>query len=122
MNINNLTFLFGKMDTLFKTFLILIIIDYITGICKSIYQKKLSSKISSKGIVKKIGYLIIIVVAQLIDNLYINSISVRDTLLYMFITSEIISILENTNDLGIKLPTNIKDKLIKGGENNEQDK
>ena len=43
MNIIDYTYLFGRMDTLFKTFLILIIIDYISGICKAIYINYYSS-------------------------------------------------------------------------------
>lgn len=122
MNINELTYLFGKMDTLFKTFLILIIVDYISGICKAIYNKKLNSDIGAKGIIKKIGYLLIIVVAELIGNIYNNSLDIRNILLYMFITNEVISILENMANVGIVIPDFIKDKLIKGGDNNEQNK
>lgn len=121
MNINELTYLFGKIDTLFKTFLILIVIDYISGICKAIYNKKLSSDIGAKGIIKKIGYLLTIIVAELIGNLY-NSLDIRNILLYMFIANEVISILENISQIGIVIPDFIKNKLIKGGDNNEQNK
>ncbi len=116
MNNINLTFLFGKMDILFKIFLIFIIIDYATGVCKSIYQKKLNSQIGAKGIVKKIGYLLLIVVAQLIDTLYGTELNIRNMLLYMFITNEVISILENTTSIGISIPINIKEKIINGGD------
>ena len=122
MNINELTFLFGKMDNLFKTFLVLIIVDYISGVCKAIYERKLNSEIGAKGIIKKIGYLLVIVVAELIGNLYNNSINIRNLLLYMFISNEVISILENTSKMGIKIPDNIKNKLSKENENNEQNK
>ena len=121
MNTNELTYLFGKIDTLFKTFLILIVIDYISGICKAIYNKKLSSDIGAKGIIKKIGYLLTIIVAELIGNLY-NSLDIRNILLYMFIANEVISILENISQIGIVIPDFIKNKLIKGGDNNEQNK
>ena len=116
---NNLTFLFGKMDILFKVFLVFILIDYATGVCKAIYQKKLNSNIGAKGIVKKIGYLLIIVVAQLIDTLYGNNLNIRNILLYMFITNELISILENTSTIGISIPIDIKEKLISGGDKNK---
>lgn len=116
---NNITFLFGKMDILFKIFLIFIILDYITGLCKAIYQRKLNSDIGIKGIIKKIGYLSIVIVAQLIDTLYGNSLNIRNLLLYMFISNEIVSILENTSSLGIIIPQSIKNKLLNGGEEDE---
>ena len=122
MNINDLTYLFGKMDTLFKTFLIFIIIDYISGICKAIYNKKLNSEIGAKGIIKKIGYLLIIIVSELVGHLYTNSLNIRNILLYMFISNEIISILENTSEIGIIIPDYIKKILSKGGDNDEQNK
>ena len=122
MNINNFTYLFGQMDTLFKTFLIFIIVDYISGLCKAIYNKKLNSEIGLKGIIKKVGYLLIIIVAQLIGNLYNNSLDIRNILLYMFISNEVISILENMSEVGIVIPDIIKNKLLKGGDNNEQNK
>ena len=116
MNIIDYTYLFGRMDTLFKTFLILIIIDYISGICKAIYNKKLNSEIGAKGIIKKIGYLLIIIVAELVGNLYSNNLDIRNILLYMFIANEVISILENLSKVGIVIPKHIKDRLSKGGD------
>ena len=74
-------------------------------------------KLNNQG--KKIGYLSIIVVAELIDSLYGNGLNIRNILLYMFISSEIISILENVNEMGIKIPLNIKNKLTKGGDDNK---
>jgi len=117
----NINFLFGKMDIIFKTFLIIIIIDYITGILKAIYLHKLNSEIGIKGIIKKIGYLLIIIVAELIDTLHGSSFNIRDIILYMFISNEIISILENINTIGIKIPKQIKNMLLNGGENNKSD-
>ena len=114
-----ITFLFGKMDIIFKTFLIFIIIDYITGVLKAIYNHKLNSEIGIKGIIKKIGYLLIIIVAELIDTLHGSNFNIRDILLYMFISNELISILENIDAIGIKIPTKIKNILLKGGDNNK---
>ena len=111
--------LFGGMDLLFSTFLILIIIDYLTGILNAIYNHKLNSDIGSKGIIRKIGYLLIIVVSQVIDNLYNSNINIRDILLYMFISNELISILENINSIGIKIPNRIRNLLLNNQDNNK---
>ena len=58
-------FLIGGFDNMFISLLIFMIIDYITGIIKAIYQHKLNSKIGIKGILKKIGYIFIVVIAKL---------------------------------------------------------
>lgn len=105
--------LFGNCDTLLKTFLLFIIIDYITGILKAIYNKKLNSSIGAKGIVKKIGYILLVMVSYALDNLNNDGLVIRDIVLYMFIINEGISILENLSKVGIVVPKAIKDILHK---------
>lgn len=112
------TFLIGGLDSLFITLLILIIIDYITGICKGIYKKKLSSKISIKGIIKKFGYICIIILASLIDSLIDDdNMALRSLMIYFFIANEGISILENWSSIGLPLPKKIFDFFEKIKEN-----
>lgn len=104
------TYLIGGLDSLFITLLILIAIDYITGLCKAIYKKELSSKISLKGIIKKFGYICIIVLATVVD-LLINdeNMALRSLMIYFFIANEGISILENWSLIGLPLPKKIFD-------------
>jgi len=108
-------------DTLFKALLIFIVLDYLTGVMRAFYTGKLSSKVGAKGIIKKIGYIILVIVVEILlkDNGYL-----RNIVIYMFIANEGISILENWSAMGIKLPTIIKDKFdnMKGGDENEQNK
>jgi len=111
--------LFGGIDTLFSAFLVLIVIDYLTGVLNAIYNHKLNSDIGSKGIIRKIGYLSVIVVSQVIDNLYNSNLNIRDILLYMFISNELLSILENIDSIGIKIPIKIKNILLNNQENNK---
>lgn len=112
------TFLIGGLDSLFITLLILIAIDYITGICKGIYKKELSSKISIKGIIKKFGYICIIILASLIDSLINDeNMALRSLMIYFFIANEGISILENWSSIGLPLPKKIFDFFEKMKEN-----
>lgn len=111
-------------DTLFKALLILIVLDYLSGIMRAIYTKKLSSKIGAKGIIKKIGYIVLIVVVEILDILLKDNGYLRNIIIYMFIANEGISILENWSAMGIKVPDIIKDKFsnLKGGDDDEQNK
>ena len=111
-------------DTLFKALLIFIVLDYLSGIMRAIYTKKLSSKIGAKGIIKKIGYIVLIVVVEILDILLKDNGYLRNIIIYMFIANEGISILENWSDMGIKVPDIIKDKFsnLKGGDDDEQNK
>lgn len=76
-------YLVGGIDSLFISFVILMVIDYMTGICKGIYQKKLSSKIGIKGIIKKIGYIFMVMLATLFDKVIgDSSFAIRTMILY----------------------------------------
>ena len=67
-----LTMFFGAFWYVFATYLVLNIADWITGWYKARKLKKESSAIGLKGIVKKLGYWIIIAVAFLISNVFIS--------------------------------------------------
>ena len=111
MNNFSIDFIIGGCDILFKTLLVFIIIDYITGILRAIYTKKLSSKIGAKGIIKKVGYIFIVILAALLDKLLNSTGNIRNIVIYMFIANEGISILENWTNMGIKIPKILKDKF-----------
>lgn len=101
-------FLVGGFDNLFITLLIFIALDYITGVIKAIYRKKLNSKLGLKGILKKIGYIFIVIIATLFDHLIgDNTMAVRTLVIYFFISNEAISILENWAHMGLPLPNKI---------------
>lgn len=115
----------GGMDTAMKTLLILMVLDYVTGICKSIVNKKINSIIGAKGIIKKVGYLIIIALSFLLDGIVGDTGAIRNLVVYFFVANEGISIVENWGAMGLPLPTKIMDVLEQlknekeGSENNE---
>mgnify|MGYP004658046095 FL=1 len=111
MNNFSIDFIIGGCDILFKTLLVFIIIDYITGLLRAIYTKKLSSKIGAKGIIKKVGYIFIVILAALLDKLLNSTGNIRNIVIYIFIANEGISILENWTSMGIKIPKILKDKF-----------
>lgn len=106
-------YLFGDFDFLLKSILTLMVIDYITGICKSFIQKKINSAIGGKGIIKKVGYLLIITVSVILDQLLSMGGSLRTLIITSFIFNEIISIIENTSSMGIKIPKILYESLEK---------
>lgn len=106
--INLVSYLLGGIDNLIIMLLIIMAIDYITGICKAIINKNLNSIIGIKGIIKKVGYLLIVALAVLIDKLLGNSSAIRILIIYFFIANEGISILENWSQMGLPLPQKLK--------------
>lgn len=98
-------YLFGGFDSLLKCLLIVLVLDYITGVLKAIYNKNLSSKESIKGIIKKVGYLLIVILATVGSRLIgDDAMTIRTLVIYFFIANEAISILENWANIGLPLP------------------
>lgn len=89
------------------------LLDYITGVSKSFINNKVNSTVGAKGIVKKVGYLCIIAIGVLLDKLLNMDGTLRTLVLITFIFNEILSILENSSEMGIKIPNILYKSLEK---------
>lgn len=126
--ITMVTAIFGQYWFLFAGFLVLNIVDYISGVIKAkYYLKNESSATGAKGIFKKVGYWIVIAMAFYISVMFVKigdviSINLSFMVLFGWFTlatytvNEIRSVLENCVEMGIKIPS----FLIKGLEITEQ--
>lgn len=106
-----LAYFLGGFDLALKSLLIVMVIDYITGVSSAIYNKKLSSKVGIKGIIKKFSYLLVIGLSVVIDNLTGQNGIIRSLVIYCFVANDGLSILENMAELDIKLPQKLIDSL-----------
>ncbi len=104
--------LFGAWDNLMWALIILMILDYITGIIKGIYLKRLSSDIGFKGLLKKIVILVIVALSHVIGELTGDNIAVREIVIMFYIANEGISILENAAVLLPNMPEGLKNILL----------
>ena len=109
--LTSIIYLLGGMDIALKSLIIIMMIDYITGIASAIYNKKLSSKIGFKGIIKKFSYLCIIALSVVIDNLIGQNGVIRTLVIYFFVANDGLSIIENMAEMDIKLPKKLVDSL-----------
>lgn len=101
----------GGWDMALKTLLIIIALDYLTGVCDAIANKKINSKIGAKGIIKKVGYLIIVAVSVQLDQIVGDTGAIRNLVIYFFVANEGISILENWGSMGLPLPEKVIEVL-----------
>lgn len=95
--------------------LIVMVVDYLSGMTKAWMTAELSSKIGLKGIVKKLCYMLVVVTAACVDWLVLEGLSTVGISIgktYYFgvmvtvwlIVNELISILENLAAIGVPLP------------------
>ena len=104
-------YLLGGFDIALQSLLIVIVIDYLTGIASAIYNKELSSKTGCKGIIKKFCYLLVVALSVVIDNLLGQSGLIRSLVIYFFVANDGLSIIENMAEMGVKLPQKLIDAL-----------
>lgn len=105
-------YVIGGIDVALKCLLILIGVDYFTGVSKAYYNNKLSSYRGLKGVLKKLNILAMVVVANVIDELLGQTGAIRTLTIYYICCNEGISVLENLSAMNIIVPDWLKKKLI----------
>ena len=106
-------FLFGEMNGLIITLVVLIVMDYISGMIAAIVEKKLSSEIGAQGIAKKVFMLLIVAVANIVDINVIGGEShvLKSVTVLFYTANECISLFENAGRLGVPVPKKLLEIL-----------
>ena len=104
-------YLLGGWDVALYCLLIAIALDYVSGLMKAYACKTLSSKIGFRGILKKLGILVLVMVGVLVDKSTGESGAVRTLVIYYFVANEGLSIIENLGEAGIPIPSFLKKAL-----------
>ncbi len=104
-----LGFFLGDLDIFIYSLVVFVICDYISGIIRAGFERKLSSKIGLKGILKKIMIFIIVGIANICDkNLIKNQAMIRSSIIFFYIANEGLSILENALAMDLPIPKKLK--------------
>lgn len=105
-------FLFGSADGLIIALVVLIVMDYISGVMAAAVEKRLSSEVGAKGIAKKVFMLLIVAVANIVDiNVIGEGHVLRAVTVVFYIANECISLIENAGRLGVPVPKKLLDVL-----------
>ena len=107
----SVAFLLGGWDILLWTLTAFVVLDYITGLIRAAKMKELSSEIGFWGLVRKIMIFILVIVANLLQQLINESIPLREIVIMFFISNEGISLLENAS-IFIDIPEKLTDTLL----------
>ena len=113
----------GALAVPIMVLIAMMVIDYASGMAAAWSNNELSSKVGAKGIVKKVGYMALIVVAMGVDYLIYSGIAAVNIevnynmwcgmlVTVLFLINELISILENLDRLGVPIPDFLT-KIIK---------
>lgn len=91
--------------------LVLMLLDIITGIFKALKNGNLWSRKSLFGYARKILVLIVIIVANIIDQVLSLSGTLTFATVLFYIANESLSIVENMAQLGVLVPQQLAEKL-----------
>lgn len=110
--------LYGDYDKLTEVFIILLILDVVSGVLGSFILEKFDSAKMRKGIVihKALMFVVVIVAVQL-DRVIGYDNTFKTIVLMFFCANEGLSILENLNKCGVKYPSFIEKMFIQMQEN-----
>lgn len=89
----------------------LMAIDVLTGIIKAWAHNEFKSAIMRAGLAKKAGEIMILVVGELISYGLILPDLIMNGISFYIIFMEVMSILENADELGIPIPKFVKDVI-----------
>lgn len=114
-------YVFGGVDVAFKCLIVIMIIDYITGVIAN--RLNLDSKIGFNGIAKKVMILALVAVGAQVDKAIGTDGYMCRTIVTMFyIANESLSIVENSAKMGLPVPQKLIDCLnqLKGNDESEE--
>lgn len=110
--------LFGGFDAALVTLVIFMAADYLTGlVVAGVFHRSgksengtLESKAGWKGLCRKGGTLLVVLIACRLD-LLLGSNFIRDAAVIAFIVNETISLIENVGLMGVPVPEVIKNSI-----------
>ncbi|MGC4375938.1 phage holin family protein [Fictibacillus sp. Mic-4] len=112
-------YLFGTVKFL-DLLTIAMVIDIITGVIRAWKEKRLRSRNALFGYARKIGIFGIIIAANIIDTILGLNGAVAYATVIFYTANEILSILENCAQIGLKVPNVLIDKLHVIQQDNEE--
>ena len=99
----------GGVDGLMTALLVLMVMDYVTGIMCAINDRKLSSAVGFRGICRKVLIFVLVGVAHIVDLHVVGSGSaLRGAVVCFYLSNEGVSMLENAAHLGLPIPEKLK--------------
>ncbi len=113
----------GGMDGMLIALIVLMSLDYISGIMCAIVDKRLSSAIGFRGVCKKVLTLMLVGVANILDIHVVGEGSaLRSAVIAFYMSNEALSLFENAAHIGLPVPDPLKNALAQLHGRDDKDK
>lgn len=108
------TYLWGGWDAVLLALVVMVVMDYVTGITASWVHGRLDSDRGRRGIVRKVGIFVAVAVANVIDQTGgLGEPVLRTVVAWFYLGSEAISIVENLGEIGVPIPERLRNALAR---------
>lgn len=108
-----LSYFLGGLDGLLLALVIMVTLDYITGVMSAVIHRRLSSATGFKGIFHKVLIFILVGVGHTLDYYVLKHGDIlRSAVIFYYIANEGISIVENAAEIGVPIPEKLRNALI----------
>lgn len=99
----------GELNGLLYALIAFVVVDYITGVLVALLERRLSSEMGFRGILKKVFIFVLVGIGNIID-IYLlkNGSAIRTAVIFFYLSNEGISILENCSNAGLPIPDKLK--------------
>ena len=113
----------GGMDGMLIALIVLMGLDYVSGVMCAIVDKRLSSAVGFKGVSKKAMILMLVGVANIVDLHVVGTGSaLRGAVICFYMSNEALSLFENATRIGLPVPDKLKDALAQLHGRDDKDK
>ena len=103
--------------------LVLMALDYLSGVMCAIEDRTLSSAVGFRGVMKKVLLLMLVGVANVLDVHVVGGGAIlRGAVICFYLSNEGLSLLENAAYLGLPVPEKLKDVLSQLHHRDEKEK
>ena len=107
-----LGYFMGGMDGMLIALIVLMSLDYISGLMCAVADKTLSSAIGFRGIAKKVLILMLVGVANIVDIHVVGTGSaLRGAVICFYMSNEARSLCENAAHIGLPVPDKLREAL-----------
>ena len=102
----------SDLDGFLYALVAFVVIDYITGLMCAALDKKLSSEVGFKGIMRKVLIFVMVGIGHIIDTRILGDGSVlRTAVIFFYCSNEGLSVLENAAHIGLPIPQKLRTVL-----------
>lgn len=113
----------GGADGMLMALLVLMALDYLSGVMCAIEDRTLSSAVGFRGVMKKVLLLMLVGVANVLDVHVVGGGAIlRGAVICFYLSNEGLSLLENAAYLGLPVPEKLKDVLSQLHHRDEKEK